>query len=149
MRNNRNDHLKGGRRLAAFCGTDIISVERIENSIQEFGDTFIKRIYTDEEIQYCESRRMSKYQSYAARFAAKEAVYKALSTNKEGVAHDMEKVVWHDVEVINLPNGKPIINFHGQLLDTISKMKIEKENIDLSLSHDASYAIATVVMVKK
>ena len=56
--------------MAVYCGTDIVSVERIKNSIEELGDTFIKRIYTDEEIEYCESKRMCKYQSYAARFPA-------------------------------------------------------------------------------
>ena len=80
--------------MAIFCGTDIVSVERIRNSINQLGETFLKRIYTDEEISYCESRRMSKFQSYAARFAAKEAAYKALSPETS------EGVCWHDAEVL-------------------------------------------------
>ena len=64
------------------CGTDIVNVTRIKDTIEELGDTFKKRVYTDEEISYCESRRMCKYESYAARFAAKEAVYKAISPAK-------------------------------------------------------------------
>ena len=80
--------------MAVLCGTDITSVERIKDSINEYGETFLKRIYTDEEISYCESRRMSKFQSYAARFAAKEAAYKALP---------IEGASWHDVEIIKEP----------------------------------------------
>lgn len=65
--------------MAVSCGNDIIKVSRIKDSIEKIGESFIKRVYTEEEINYCESRRMCKYQSYAVRFAAKEAVYKALS----------------------------------------------------------------------
>lgn len=65
--------------MAVSCGNDIIKVSRIKDSIERIGENFIKRVYTEEEINYCESRRMCKYQSYAVRFAAKEAVYKALS----------------------------------------------------------------------
>lgn len=126
--------------MAVFCGTDIVSVDRIRNSITELGDTFLKRIYTDEEISYCESRRMSKFQSYAARFAAKEAAYKALSPNvSEGVS-------WRDSEVIRNENGKPNIVFHGKLKEIAESKGITAENIDVSLSHDNSFAIATVVI---
>ena len=67
--------------MAVSCGNDIIKISRIKDSIEKIGETFIKRVYTEEEISYCESRRMCKYQSYAVRFAAKEAVYKAISPN--------------------------------------------------------------------
>lgn len=126
--------------MAIFCGTDIVSVERIKNSINEFGDTFLKRIYTDEEISYCESRRMSKFQSYAARFAAKEAAYKALSPDTS------EGVCWHDAEVLKKENGKPVIVFHGKLKEIANERGIQKDEIDISLSHDDSFAIATIVM---
>ena len=129
--------------MAIFCGTDIVSVERIKNSINEFGDTFLKRIYTDEEISYCESRRMSKFQSYAARFAAKEAAYKALSPeNAEGVC-------WHDAEVSKNVNGKPVIVFHGRLKEVVVERGIGLDEIDISLSHDDSFAIATIVINKE
>ncbi len=129
--------------MAVFCGTDIVSVDRIKNSITEFGDTFLKRIYTDEEISYCESRRMSKFQSYAARFAAKEAAYKALSPNvSEGVS-------WRDFEVVRNENGKPNLAFHGKLREIVESKGIADEDVDISLSHDDSFAIATVVISKK
>ena len=126
--------------MAIFCGTDIVSVDRIKNSINEFGDTFLKRIYTDEEISYCESRRMSKFQSYAARFAAKEAAYKALSPDTS------EGVCWHDAEVLKKENGKPVIVFHGKLKEIANERGIQKDEIDISLSHDGSFAIATIVI---
>ena len=61
-------------------GIDIIEVERIKSSIDEMGDNFLNRVYTENEIQYCESKKKNKYQSYAARFAVKEAAFKAIST---------------------------------------------------------------------
>ncbi|MBQ9279873.1 MAG: holo-ACP synthase [Clostridia bacterium] len=124
--------------MAICCGTDITSVERIRDSIHEYGDTFLKRIYTDEEISYCESRRMSKFQSYAARFAAKEAAYKALP---------VEGASWHDAEIIRLPNGKPVLKLHGKLAEVAKDMKIDEKNISVSLSHDTSFAVATVVIL--
>ena len=57
-------------------GIDIIEVERIKSSIDEMGDNFLNRVYTENEIQYCESKKKNKYQSYAARFAVKEAAFK-------------------------------------------------------------------------
>lgn len=129
--------------MAIFCGTDIVSVERIKNSINELGDTFLKRIYTDEEISYCESRRMSKFQSYAARFAAKEAAYKALSLETA------EGVTWHDAEVKRNNNGKPVITFHGKLKEVALERGIESDEVDISLSHDDSFAIATIVINDK
>lgn len=128
--------------MAIFCGTDIISVARIKNSITELGETFIKRIYTDEEINYCESKRMCKFQSYAARFAAKEAMYKALSPESA------DNVSWHDLEIVKKKNGKPVAKLSGRLKDEADKKGISDEDIDISLSHDDSYAIATVVIKK-
>lgn len=128
--------------MAVYCGTDIVSVERIKNSIEELGDTFIKRIYTDEEIEYCESKRMCKYQSYAARFAAKEAVYKAFSPET------MDKITWHDAEIMKRPNGKPVMKLNGKLAEIAEERGLIAENIDVSLSHDEVYATATVVINK-
>ena len=140
---NRADWRIGGEGVAIFCGTDIVSVERIKHSINEFGDTFLKRIYTDEEISYCESRRMSKFQSYAARFAAKEAAYKALSPDTA------EGVRWHDAEIVNKNNGKPIVVFHGRLKEVAEEKGITAEAFDVSLSHDDTFAIATIVIANE
>lgn len=120
-----------------FCGNDIIRISRVQESIERVGEPFLKRVYTDEEIHYCESRRMCKYQSYAARFAAKEAVYKALSPETSG------NVEWRNIEVKRLENGKPYIVLHGRLKKIAEEKKIGE--MDLSLSHDGDYAMATVV----
>ena len=125
--------MKGG--IALRCGTDIVNVDRIKKSIEELGEKFIKRIYTDEEINYCESRRMCKYESYAVRFAAKEAVYKAISPTKE------QNGVFTEVEVLNEETGKPYIVLHGEL-----KKILQDKKIDVSLSHEREFAIAMVVI---
>lgn len=127
--------------MAVACGTDIISVGRIEKSITDLGDVFKKRIYTDEEISYCESRRMSKYQSYAARFAAKEAIFKAISPESA------KDISWRDAEVVKKENGKPVFKFYGKLAELVAEKDIKSENIDLTLSHDEYYAVATVVIL--
>lgn len=117
------------------CGTDIVNVSRIKESIENMGDKFKKRVYTDEEISYCESRRMCKYESYAARFAAKEAVYKAISPTKE------QDGVFTEVEVLNEENGKPYVVLHGELAKIAENKKIE-----ISLSHEKEFAIAMVTI---
>lgn len=120
------------------CGNDIIRISRVKDSIESVGETFLKRVYTDEEINYCESRRMCKFQSYAARFAAKEATYKAFApvTSNE--------IEWRDIEVKRLENGKPYVELHGKLKELAYEKKLK--TMDLSLSHDGDYAMATVVI---
>ena len=126
--------------MAVSCGNDIVKVSRIKNSIETIGETFIKRIYTEEEISYCESRRMCKYQSYAVRFAAKEAVYKALSPVDDSDA------TWKDIEIKREKNGKPRVNLNGFLGEYAKNKGIKTDKIDISLSHDDDFAIATVVI---
>lgn len=126
--------------MSVSCGNDIVKVSRVKESIERIGETFIKRVYTEEEIKYCESRRMCKYQSYAVRFAAKEAVYKAISPEKDGFT------TWQDIEVKRLENGKPTIRLSGGLAQYATSKGIEDKNIEISLSHDDDYAIATVVI---
>ena len=126
--------------MAVSCGNDIVKVSRIKDSIEKIGETFIKRIYTEEEISYCESRRMCKYQSYAVRFAAKEAVYKALSPKED------KEATWKDIEIKREENGKPKVNLKGYLGEYAKSIGIEDSKIDISLSHDDDFAIATVVI---
>lgn len=126
--------------MAVSCGNDIIKISRVKKSIETIGETFIKKIYTDEEISYCESRRMCKYQSYAVRFAAKEAVYKAISPPKENNS------AWKDIEIKREENGKPKVYLKGYLEEYARKKGISDEQIAVSLSHDDDYAIATVVI---
>ena len=120
------------------CGTDIIEIKRIKESIEELGDKFLNRVYTDKEIKYCESKKSQKYQHYAARFAAKEAVFKAIS----GRLKNKYAIGWKNIEVINDENGRPYIYF----LDTEIK---EIEEIDISISHCKAYATANVVAIFK
>lgn len=120
------------------CGTDIIEIERIKSSIENTGDKFIERVFTDNEIKYCESKKNQKYQHYAARFAAKEAIFKAISNTLD----DKYSVCWKDFEVINDKQGRPFINLIGIETKDI-------ESIDISLSHCKSYATANVVILYK
>ena len=91
------------------CGTDIIEIDRIKESIEKLGNPFLERVFTKKEIDYCESKKKQKYQHYAARFAAKEAVFKALSENIQ----DKFSVSWKDFEVENDKQGKPKINVNA------------------------------------
>lgn len=117
-------------------GIDIIEVERIKNSIDE---NFLNKVYTENEIQYCESRKKNKYQSYAARFAVKEAAFKAIST----LIKDKYSISWKNVETINNETGKPSIKFISLTKD-VEKELAKIESIDVSISHLEKYAVATV-----
>ena len=130
--------------MRVTTGIDIIEVDRIKKSIEELGDSFLNRIYTKREIDYCNKSGVMKYQHFAARFAAKEAIFKAISEFIDG----REDAMWKDIEVINLGSGKPVIN-----VDRV-KSNIEKtadnlmlESIDVSISHIKDYAVASVVAV--
>lgn len=120
------------------CGTDIIEIERVKESIENVGTKFIERVYTEKEIEYCESRKKQKYQHYAGRFAAKEAAFKAISK----ILDDKYSVCWKDFETIYDGQGRPSIILHN-----INTEKIE--SIDVSISHCKEYAIANVVILFK
>ena len=120
------------------CGTDIIEIERVKESIENVGTKFIERVYTEKEIEYCESRKKQKYQHYAGRFAAKEAAFKAISK----ILDDKYSVCWKDFETINDGQGRPSIILHN-----INTEKIE--SIDVSISHCKEYAVANVVILFK
>lgn len=120
------------------CGTDIIEIERVKESIENVGTKFIERVYTEKEIEYCESRKRQKYQHYAGRFVAKEAAFKAISK----ILDDKYSVCWKDFETINDGQGRPSIILHN-----INTEKIE--SIDVSISHCKEYAIANVVILFK
>lgn len=114
-------------------GNDIIETERIKNLCEKYGDKFKERVYTNKEIEYCEKKNINKYQSYAGRFAAKEAVFKAISTKLK----NKYSINWTDIEILNDKNGKPYVH--------LKKLDFVKE-IDVSISHVKSYAIATVIV---
>ena len=126
-----------GGTMKIKTGTDIIEIERIKQSIEETDGKFCERVYTKKEIEYCESKKAQKYQHYAARFAAKEAVFKAISQFLES-NYDIE---WKEIEILNDENGRPYVN--------LLKDNIILDGIDISISHCKSYAIANVVIYKE
>ncbi|MBP3255357.1 MAG: holo-ACP synthase [Clostridia bacterium] len=116
------------------CGTDIIEVNRIKEAIEKFEERFLNKVYTDLEITYCNSKE-TRFQNFAARFAAKEAVFKAISESLEN-KYDIK---WTDIEIILDKNQRPIVNL---------KIEVKGLNqIDVSLSHIEKYATATCVAV--
>ena len=118
-------------------GVDLAEVPRIRQSIERFGDKFIKRIYTPAEIAYVE-RKANKFERYAARFAAKEAGMKAIGTGwRRGIT-------WQDFEVANLPSGKPTLKLHGVAAQIAEKLKVR--NVSLSLTHTAELGMAHVIL---
>jgi len=119
-------------------GVDIAEVDRIRAAAERFGSRFIERVYTPLEIAYVERRRASRYERYAARFAAKEAGMKAIGTGwRRGVR-------WQDFEVTNLPSGKPTLKFHGVAAQFAAMLGVK--NIALSLTHTATEALAYVIL---
>ena len=124
-------------------GQDICDVKRIESTIIRFGDRFKNRIFTIREIKKCESR-LNFVDSYARRFAAKEACSKALGTGfKKGV-------FYKDIEVINMKSGKPTIELKGGALDQFRLItKNNKDaSIEISLTDDKKLALAIVIISK-
>ncbi len=120
------------------CGTDIIEIERIKKSIQDLGEKFLQKIYTKKEIEYCESKHNQKYQHYAARFAVKEAVFKAISEYLPTTTH----IDWKSIEVENDKKGKPHVTVHG--VETTMF-----QNIEISISHCKEYAVAYAIVIIK
>lgn len=121
-------------------GIDIIEVDRIKKAATDLGAAFLNKIYTRKELEYCCKSDKMKYQHLAARFAAKEAVFKALS-----LYVSRENLMWNDIEIENDEGGRPKINM----------CKLEKcgvkdlQGIDISLSHIEKYAVANVVVYFK
>ncbi len=99
---------------------------------------FSERVFTQTEREYCESKGVSAPQSFAARFAAKEAFLKALGTGWRG------KITWHDIEIINDEFGKPSFSLSGEALKLMQNLGANK--VHLSLSHTSEHAVANVVL---
>lgn len=116
------------------CGTDIIEIDRIKDLIEDAKERALEKIYTVKEREYCESKGNVKYQHYAARFSAKEAIFKAVSNKLK----DKFELSWNDVEILNDENGRPEVKFIGKEIEGL-------KNIEISLSHCRHYAVATVV----
>lgn len=118
-------------------GTDIIECLRIAQMIERHGELFINRVYTTHEIQYCQSRKLAT-QHYAGRWAAKEAILKALGTGwRRGIS-------WRDVEIRNEPGGRPVVALRGGARDVVEQLGITEMLISIShcRSHATAYALA-------
>jgi holo-[acyl-carrier protein] synthase len=113
-------------------GVDIVDTDRIARSIDRFGDRFLKRVYTERELTYCDGR----VDSLAARWAAKEAVAKALGTG-------IGEVSWREIEVVSNANGQPTLRLYGAAAGLATRLGIEE--FAISLSHAKDYAVAFVV----
>src|SRR5262249_48635754 len=105
-------------------GIDITEVPRMAEALARFGERFLRRVFTEEEIRYCESKA-NRIERFAARFAAKEAAMKALGTGwSRGIR-------WRDIEVFRQPGARPTIRFHGKAAEFATRMNIK--NVSLSL----------------
>ncbi|MCF8347301.1 MAG: holo-ACP synthase [Bacteroidales bacterium] len=120
-------------------GTDIIEVARMERSLTD-NEALMRRIFTEREQSYCNKSGVTRFQCYAARFAAKEAFFKALGT---GYRYGM---AFHEIEVLNDDLGKPTVVLHGKVKEFIAEQKVK--HIHLSISHVKEMANAMVVMEK-
>jgi holo-[acyl-carrier protein] synthase len=118
-------------------GIDIIEIDRIKKSIEKYGDKFLDKVFTEGEINYC-NKKFNKYQHYAARFAAKEAVYKALTSGwKEGLR-------WKDIEIQNDSSGMPSVNTQGKLNTFLAN----NTQLRISISHSENYVTAVAIIFK-
>jgi holo-[acyl-carrier protein] synthase len=118
-------------------GIDIVEVPRIAAAVERFGERFLNRVFTASEIRYCQSKQ-NAMERFAARFAAKEAGFKAIGT---GWRHG---VTWQDVEVGREPGGRPSICYSGKAAEFAAKLGVRRAS--LSLSHTAEQAIAQVIL---
>jgi holo-[acyl-carrier protein] synthase len=118
-------------------GTDIVECLRIARLIERHGELFVGRVYTDAEIEYCRARKAAT-QHYAGRWAAKEAVLKALGSGlRSGIS-------WRDIEVANDARGAPIIALHGGAKELLDRAGAQRVHVTIShcRSHAVAYAIA-------
>lgn len=117
-------------------GTDLIEIERIQQSLDRFGERFTEKVFTAIEIAYCE-RKKHAAESFAARFAAKEAAAKALGT---GISRGIS---WKEIEVRREPGERPTLHLSGRAAERAAAMGVQ--HIQLSLTHSRTTALAVVV----
>lgn len=123
--------------MVISIGIDIVEVYRIERALART-PRFAERVFTEQERAFCESKGKAAGQSYAARFAAKEAFLKALKTGWRG------KIGWHDIEVIVDADGAPTLNITGEAKRLLGELRVARPH--LSIAHTARYAIANVIL---
>lgn len=117
-------------------GTDIVEIERIGKMVERHGENFLNRIYTDDEVKYCQRRKESN-QHLAGRWAVKEAVMKVLGTGF------IKGIHWRDIEVTSQQSGKPVLVLHGGARDRADQIGIGQ--VLISISHCRAYATATAI----
>ncbi len=122
--------------MIAGTGIDVVEIDRIQRSIDRYGKRFLDRVYLDAEQAYCLRKRNSG-ESFAARFAAKEAAAKALGT---GISHGVN---WLEIEVVREPSGRPTLQLYGRAAEIAERLGVIRSA--LSLTHTAQIAMASVV----
>lgn len=125
--------------MISGTGIDIIEISRIKNAVIRWKDSFLRRIFTENEINYSQARKFS-YQHLAARFAAKEAVLKAIGDSS------IHRINLREVEVLNNESGKPFIRLSGEAKKIKEKKKIS--DIIISMSHTHKLAVANAILIK-
>lgn len=123
--------------MIVSIGVDIVEVYRIRETISRT-PRFVERVFTASEREYCEAKGAAAAQSYAARFAAKEAFLKALKTGWRG------KITWHDMEIWNDEQGVPSLEIKGEAANLLKKISVTR--IHISLSHTNEHAVAQVIL---
>jgi len=118
-------------------GVDLVKIARIERALERHGERFLKRVFTMAEVLYCRGRPPE----LAARFAAKEAVSKALGVGVRMMSRD--GISWHDAEIVGDMRGKPLIRLHGRAAERAEELALTEWAV--SLSHTREHAIAFVV----
>jgi holo-[acyl-carrier protein] synthase len=119
-------------------GIDLVEIDRVARSIERYGRRFLERVYTSAEIAYCERKRHNAAESYAGRFAAKEAGAKALGT---GMGFG---VTWREIEVGREPAGRPLLLLHGRAAEIAAAMGVQRSS--LSITHTGTEAMAMVIL---
>lgn len=126
--------------MSEAIGIDIVEIKRLERVSKRWGPGFLRKVYTAKELAYARSKRFP-YQHLAARFAAKEAIFKALGEVETNF------VGWKNVEILNDAYGKPVVHWHGEALRSKNKRGIR--DIVVSLSHTENYAVASAMLIMK
>jgi holo-[acyl-carrier protein] synthase len=119
-------------------GIDVVEIERVARSIERYGSRFLERVYTAAEIAYCQRKRRNAAESFAARFAAKEAGAKALGT---GIGFG---VTWRELEVGREPAGRPLLLLHGRAAEIAAALGVRRSS--LSITHTRTQSMALVIL---
>jgi holo-[acyl-carrier protein] synthase len=133
-----------------YHGIDIVEVARVRKAVERWGERFLRRVFTARELADCAAFGPApRYESLAARWAAKEAAAKALGVGltglgAEAIPAEHERAGLHDIEVVRAPDGRPTLRLHRSLAPRMVAL-----DLSLSLSHTAEYAVASVVALER